>query len=376
MDPRQALHLDLDGSPDQLAPLDPLLDGKRIAFLGEANHWVHEKYAYRLLFIRWLHSRGFGVLGEELSRTDGKHVARHLESGDPHELETIVAYGYRGFARADRDDSPTGVLKGLENPDHAPPFAAEQRRFAAGLRSLRPLRFFGFDVEYEPQGCYAELPPRLAPVPGETLDDEIDRVGRCLAELVTSGADPEVVRDVRSLWHGLQYVRMAHPAPTYEALNPAMAFRERAMHEHVDHVLGTMLPRERLILLGHDQHLAKNDRELRTPGGGAGPGGGEMPSLGTYLSDKTPDEMFAVWMLEDRGAHARPLPHHPDARIRSVAGTLNARLAKVGECFAIPTSAIPGEVDIVSMYGSRIRTDISAQADVVFFVREVSPLRT
>ncbi len=51
---------------ERLAPLDELLSGKRIVFLGEFEHFVHEKYDYRLLFLRYLDS---GAQGRGRSRT-------------------------------------------------------------------------------------------------------------------------------------------------------------------------------------------------------------------------------------------------------------------------------------------------------------------
>ena len=35
------------------------LIGKRIVFLGESHHWVHEKYTCRELLLRYLVSRGW-----------------------------------------------------------------------------------------------------------------------------------------------------------------------------------------------------------------------------------------------------------------------------------------------------------------------------
>jgi erythromycin esterase-like protein len=37
---------------ERLAFLDNALEGKRIVYLGEPNHWIHEKYPYRLLMVR------------------------------------------------------------------------------------------------------------------------------------------------------------------------------------------------------------------------------------------------------------------------------------------------------------------------------------
>lgn len=98
-------------SARRLAGLDPLLAGKRIAFLGEANHWVHEKYAVRESVLYWLRARGFNLVGEELSSSDGRRVQRYLETDDGDELSRVTAFGYTGCRRTDRDDAPRGALR-------------------------------------------------------------------------------------------------------------------------------------------------------------------------------------------------------------------------------------------------------------------------
>src|SRR5262245_23035736 len=92
---------------EALAWLDPLLEGKRFAFVGEANHFVHEKLGYRLFVTRYLASRGFGVLLEELAWSDGIRIDRYLESGDSSWLDRVGTFGFEGERRPDRDDRPT-----------------------------------------------------------------------------------------------------------------------------------------------------------------------------------------------------------------------------------------------------------------------------
>ena len=103
----RAIHVDL-ASPaaSPVTPLDPLLQGKRIVYLGESNHFVHEKYAYRLLFLRHLVAAGFHFLGEELAWTDGVWIDRYLSTGREELLDDVATYGYAGAAREDRDDAP------------------------------------------------------------------------------------------------------------------------------------------------------------------------------------------------------------------------------------------------------------------------------
>uniref|UniRef100_UPI0025D601D8 hypothetical protein n=1 Tax=uncultured Phenylobacterium sp. TaxID=349273 RepID=UPI0025D601D8 len=70
-----------------LAFLDPLLSGRDAVFLGEMDHFVHEKTDFRLLLIRYLVSRGWTRLAEEMSWSDGVRVGRYLGAGEDAQLE-------------------------------------------------------------------------------------------------------------------------------------------------------------------------------------------------------------------------------------------------------------------------------------------------
>ena len=148
---------------EELSFLDKRLQGKRFAYLGEMDHFIHEKYGFRLFLIRYLLSRGFRILGEELSWTDGVHTDRYLSSGDPDHLDRLTTYGYKGDIRSDRDDSATGILKN-DNTYPNGELSAEQRRFNRALLRLNKqqpqhskIRFFGLDVDYIPGGAYRDL---------------------------------------------------------------------------------------------------------------------------------------------------------------------------------------------------------------------------
>jgi len=152
----------------QLSILDPLVTEKRFAYVGEPDHFIHEKYAYRLLMLKYLAGRGFTHLGEEIGASDGMRIDRFLGTGDESHLERIAIYGYSGAIRTDRDDTPTGILRdsfGAAYPTAQ--FAAEQKRFAHGIREIGAhlesaesgsrLHFFGFDIDALPGGGYEDL---------------------------------------------------------------------------------------------------------------------------------------------------------------------------------------------------------------------------
>src|SRR5688572_23353182 len=74
-----------DGATADLGPLsclDEAVAGADLVFLGELNHFVHEKSDFRLLLARYLLSRGFSRFAEELGWSDGRRIERYLATGD------------------------------------------------------------------------------------------------------------------------------------------------------------------------------------------------------------------------------------------------------------------------------------------------------
>lgn len=411
---------DFDGETvdiEVLSFLDEQLSDKRVAYLVEMNHFIHEKYDFRLLFIRYLVSRGFRVIGEELSWTDGMHVDRYLSTGDPKHLDHVTTYGYKGDIRSDRDDSATGILSNTGEYPEAE-LRGEQVRFAEALRRLNKrqaqearLRFFGFDVDYVPGGAYgdlkgwlerrkddshvAEILQVLSIVPDETIQQEIERLDRArvlmethifhLKGVLTSTIYGAIDHSLRTLKESFAYVRVANPAEDYDVLNEAMAMRESIMHRNVAYVLEQIESDEKVILMAGSLHLAKDDSLIHTPGTGAGPGGnGKVPSIGHYINQVlAPDQVFSVWMLYNHGKDLQPFPEL-DRDLTSTPGSLNDLMNHVGTGadYILPTitddpeaGLIAQEMDIVQMYNQVFRTTVSKQADAIFFTPKVSPIR-
>ena len=64
------------------AALDRVLEGKRFVFLGEPDHFIVEKYPFRLTLTRYLFARGWRHVSMETGRSVGWCVDRYLETGD------------------------------------------------------------------------------------------------------------------------------------------------------------------------------------------------------------------------------------------------------------------------------------------------------
>jgi erythromycin esterase-like protein len=393
-----------------------LLHGKRVVYLGEANHWIHEKYDYRVLLLRYLVSRGWRCIGEEMGWSDGGRVDRYLDTGDRTHLERVTIYGYRGAWRHDRRDEPTGIIKDAWESFPEAEFASEQMRFAEALRRMgrdRPwggddrLRFFGFDVDYVAGGAYEDLEDlfhavrgdavigrlrgMLARVRGETIEAEILRLHGVLG---TMEAEREHLRNVlgnaaydqahvavRNLRDSIDYIRVAHPAQDWETLSRALAAREQAMCRNLEHVLEAAGAGDKIVLLGQNLHLSKDLSRIGMPVAQGGPGGGQLPSLGEYICRRLPGQVLSIWMLYNRGRDCQPFTWL-SRELRPVPGSLNAALAEVGLAFLLPLASpdpraapLATEMDVVAApYNTVSRLAIAAQADAIVFVRDVSPL--
>jgi erythromycin esterase-like protein len=405
----------LDGANtdiEKLSVLDELLTHKRIIYLGEEDHWIHEKSEYRLLLLRYLFSRGYRWVGEELGWSDGSRVDRYIATGDKSHLDRIATYGYRGALRTDRDDKPTGILKDTLGRYPVREFAAEQIRIAQALCCLNEnrvpesarLHFFGYDIDVLAGGGYediaemlhtvkdapeaARLQLLLARVPGETVEQEIARLSRALEYIQAQELELkkllgervyQLEECTRTLRDGFDFIRVANPATDWAILNSAMAAREQAMSRHVKSILDQMGPSDKLVLMGHNRHLSKDIGIIKSPG--ASSGGKRVPSLGDTINRLFPDQVFSIWMLLEQGLSSQPFSWL-SSEYTSKPGSLNAVLAEVGETYILSTATsdprahlFSAEMDIVGIYNAAYRTTISKQADAIFFVRKVSPLR-
>ena len=217
----------------RLARLDAALGEAKVVFLGETNHFVHEKADFRLWWLRRLAGRRPLVVGEELSWSDGHHVWRYLRTGDPAHLDQAATFGGTGYRRADRDDQPTGISKASYDAYPTALFKAEQARFYHGLRALPGIRrFFGFDIDAPGAGYldlrrHAHNDPsfwrRLQRVRGESITDEADRLEHALTMLPDD--DSELRADLAATITSLRYTQMANDAADYEAARLAAAVR-------------------------------------------------------------------------------------------------------------------------------------------------------
>ncbi len=393
--------------------LDTLLTGKRIISLGTSDHWVQQKYEYRLALIRHLFSAGWRYIGMEMDFADGIRVDRYLDSGNEIHLDLVALYGYAGGRRVDRDDLPIG-FPGMNNPEFRKAFRADEFSFLAGLRELNAslpndeqrLRWFGYDLGLLPgvgieeaRSRISGLPSgtlrddlhlRLADVPGETRVEQAARLEELLFHLTGEAAEavegllgPAHANELRKLVRheadALRFREAAHEGPRSRSWIKALIDREKAMSERLDMILAELPPDARVILLGHNLHLNKESERIRL-----GPAESSAPTLwttiGTVLNRRYPDQVLAIWMTYDRGRHGTVLEDSGVAAVASTPGTIESLLAKCGRAFHLQLASEDPRAGYLSkernflQNGSVAATRLREQADVLVFFPEASAL--
>ncbi len=338
----------------KLSFLDGYLEDKRIVYLGEEDHWIHEKSDYRLLLLRYLVSRGWRYIGEELGWSDSIRVDRYLETGDESFLEQIATYGYEGALRKDRKDKPTGILKNQNGNYPVKEFKSEQLRLTRTLRDISEkvransdrIRFFGFDLDTLTGGGYKDIEELLCSfrqepdianilsllnsVEGETIKDEMNRLTNVLEKVKLSKNNfmkllgekqyGLLQEHIQTLYDSLKFNLIINPAADYESVGVAMANREVVMQRHVKYILSQMKPDDKLVLMGHNRHLSKESGLIKDAGA-ASPGGYKGPSLGTYINHLLPGQVFSIWEIHEQGIGSQPYTELKQ-EYKGIAGTL------------------------------------------------------
>ncbi len=407
----RAIHLEtLDGKNidlSMLSPLDKEIEGKRVVYLGEPDHYIHEKFDFQLMFIRYLFERGFRYVGLEMGIFGGRLIDAYLKTGDSSYLDLSRLFGNKKYLREDRDDMPRG-FPALKSPQYRNSMLSEVQWFLEQLRGLnetlkpgdKRLHWFGFDTDiasgigyqdirkrlknHSSHEVIQEILKRLDLVQGESVLEEAARIADLISDMdsdrdaVTSILGERdytlLTRDLRSLRDGLIFLDAFKKAPSPE-WGPALREREKTIFRQMDELLEDLEEDAKIILIGHNMHLSKDHTRVwlrSTP---------MWPSIGTHMTRRLPGKIYSIWMLYDYGRHGNmwnesfyeDVPSHP-LRIERL-------FTKAGLHFILPFhSQDPREQYLDEdrnfvTNGGLSHGFIRSQADAVFFVSEVTPIR-
>ncbi len=387
----------IDGDDDLMIPgkLLEAMKAARIIFLGEMNHFVHEKIDFRLQWLNALGQHFNLVLAEELGRSDGYRVNQYLLTGESTWLDRVPTFGYREDARRDRDDNKQGILKASSDNYPTALFKAEQVRFYQALRAFDlNINLHGIDINGSTTAGYLDILTRMAelpaaswqekfrgllqPEPGEPVTTEISRltaVRAVIAPLLnTNPVIKQIDRDLQVMQASLKFFIETNSADAYQALSPSLADREDLMKAQASWLLEGLAADQKLVVMGHALHLVKRDAPTLA---GSGPGGGVASSLGHYLSTECEEQVVSIWFLYGSGADSQPFPDLANV-VAFPPGSLNHALLDLGGTRILLTDdpAIRGQVIAVGhMYNTLVEVDLAAQTDVIHFIPRVTPLR-
>ena len=407
----------------QLAFFDRAVETKRIVFLGEASHFVHEKYDYRLILLKRLVARGFSNVGMEMGISDGQRVDDFMASGDPHDLDRVALYGYRSkFVRSRQTAGACPEFVKIY-PGFMSLFKGEESWFYGQLRRIgrstlpaaERVRHFGFDVDTVPGGGYedvialvgdsqsepavADLIAVLKLAADNIADSEQQRLLEAL-ELIDgrsseleSAIGPKKISNIRlairALLESVRFidVERAKPCdPTQIAawskrLMDAMAARERMMYEILRAKLDDLGPDSKIALMGHDFHLSKNIDTLRftraeVPDSAAP---AMWPSIGEFVTKTLRIPTYSVWMVQAHGFQSNIDCASAECPIDSGADYLGTLLRAAGPASLVPLERPlpPGAAALdrklsFAVNGGTYSGNVVQNADALFFVETTS----
>ena len=202
----------------------------------------------------------------------------------------------------------------------------------------------------------------------------VDNTGDVIISVIGRREYTLLTRDLLSLRDGLIFLDAFKKAPSPE-WGPALREREKTIFRQMDEFLEDLNKDDKIILMGHNMHLSKDYRKIwfrSIP---------MWPSIGTHMDRRLPGKIYSIWMLYDYGRHGNmqnesfyeDVPSHP-LRIERL-------FTKAGLMFILPFhSQDPRELYLDEdrnfvLNGRLGHGFIRSQADAVFFVSEVTPIR-
>jgi erythromycin esterase-like protein len=403
-------------SAEAQARLDQMLEGKRFVYLGEPEHCILEKYPFRLTLIRYLFAHGWRHAAMETGRSMGWRVDRYLETGDASYLDAGI-----------EPSGPQDVAiygKTLEFIDkYEGPFHKQLRHISQSREPDTPrLHYSGYDLDLGmPLGSVEpirrlleghtdrrvpELLNSINALTGLSVEEQLARIEALQSRVTICAAilPSDVLGELRS-WLSFLHDSVAaekRPRMTQNRRGHHLwrGQREHLMMQYLDAIVDALGRDEKLILMGHNGHLSKDASGLRfRPQLSRFWGwrswlralgyeafsrltrcpldiGTQDGSVGSHLHVRFPGEVLSIWMLYCQGTLMMPTGPRT-ARLHG--DTVESLLAQVGDRFLLPLSdvdpqakAILSNANLRTSWGYYASADLTAQADAIYFVKDVN----
>ncbi len=384
-----AIPVDLNRGIDA-ETLAPLVEGKRFVYLGEPDHFIQEKYAFRLAFLRPLHELGWRHLGMEMGRSDGLRFDSYLESGDESRLLEVGLYS-----------STTSVAGAIE----AGGFLGSEMAYARAVRAIADgparLHYFGFDLDMAPGNGIEDARSRLADLGEEaelglilddvwSAEDRVEELAIFLAELedpesglaapLSEERRRELRLDLLGLGESLHFQRaQADAAGDLTTLLEGFARRERTMFQLFDGYVESVPESEKIVLTGHNMHLGRSWEGASWIELGSFVSVPLWPTIGAHICGSSSPRVLAVWLVYDHGEHLAASDRLTPREVSSVDGTVESLLARLPhEALLLPLASddprsawLDGD-RTYRVNGGVGRGRLRELTDVLLFVREAT----
>ncbi len=397
------------------AALDRMLAGKRFAFLGEPDHFILEKYPFRLTLTRYLFARGWRHVGMETGRSVGWRVDRYLETGDASCLSTEGAESPSPTDLAIHDKT----LEFVDAHEHTLATHEQLRRLSESRAPGTPrLHYWGYDLdlgiplgsikpiqrllEGRADGPVQELLSTLDRLRGLSTDEQLvqikalqSKLPRC-ADVLAEGTFGELQPWLTFLHDSVAAEKRPRANQDPRGSRRWWAQREHFLMQSLDTIVDGLSADEKLILMGHNVHLSKDAANLdfhpqfssfwgfrswllawgyrmffKLAGWPTSMG----DSVGAHLHRRFPGQVLSIWMLYGQGS---PMAPKGPRTVRLHGDTVESLLAQVGDRFLLPLNDVDPQARAILSHanvrlggGAYVSTDLTAQADAIYFVREV-----
>lgn len=345
--------------------LDSDLEDVEVVYLGEPDHYIEEKYDYRLGLIRYLVGQGFTHIGMEMGYSDGLRIDEYLATGDPSRLDRVALYGHR-----DEYTLPLPqILEAELSRPYRNSFVNEERGFLSQLLEMstslpgdQRLHWFGFDVDIVPGGGYADalhildsvesnadllvhlrdsligsidLPSAERVAPLENLEELIAAQQPELGQILGVDKANTLNQTIQNLADSYRFQTGAFAEPFGSGWLDAVKRREQDLIERLEDGWLPSLPEgAKIILLGHNLHLNKRVEDLKS-GPLDDPSSTPMwPTIGSALAQHR--KVYAIWMLYEHGSTQSAFIPESYATVDSDPTRIEHILTKIGSLYFLP----------------------------------------
>jgi erythromycin esterase len=362
---------------------------KKFVFLGEADHFFEEKYAYRLKFIEFLLSKGYTHILDEMGISDGEMVQRYLETGNEDYLKKVGLYGFK---------------YGQPLAESSRKFVLSSKRYLRKLRKLKQkypgLIYGGFDLDMYPGTTYLQLDEffernkktyleklkvlinvskkHSGQLQAITLDTAYKNFLNIKNKLANDLSKKDLIHLELILRNFLRSVELREKFKTGKDIFNVLAWREEQMFKNM--IARSELDPEdqKYILLGHNGHLTKTVKDYRDLNGVQ-----QWYAIGSWVNDNYPNQSYAIWSLIGHGEHSgHGCEGGKTCYFSAPKNTLEYELLKIENKNTLLVStqleSFSNENRIIKTLVNGIEIlegPLADQADAIYFIPEVSDVR-